>query len=291
MVHRDQAVWFLNAYWHAFASQEAENIYSYVQKMHEIDPRGAEGNCVDEMRAHRFLESLGQTLTAIEMRNVMREIDIDFDKHVSTIEYLLYRYKEYGNGTVNVHVVSNSTPCDDPALAEQIAEASRLFGEAKTALEAAQAAAQEANEALETLNREQKQYDDRIAALEATGNDENLGVVKRNKAKAELAQMQAEDPLPLRRARINQGAAVRKAERTLKAAREAFDQADAYLHDAQERAATAGSAGGELWWIDRDLQEAKKYMPGNRGGITNTRGQQAGAQVAGNVSGSGGGGQ
>eukprot|EP00034_Subulatomonas_tetraspora_P000052 GABW01000070.1.p1 GENE.GABW01000070.1~~GABW01000070.1.p1 ORF type:complete len:55 (-),score=12.36 GABW01000070.1:83-247(-) len=38
----------------------------------------------------------------------------------------------------------------------------------------------------------------------------NLGVVKRNRAANELAQLKDEDPLPLRKAKITQGAALRR---------------------------------------------------------------------------------
>lgn len=40
--------------------------------------------------------------------------------------------------------------------------------------------------------------------LEGKSSDETLSVVKRNKAKAELAQLKGEDPLPLRKAKIGQ---------------------------------------------------------------------------------------
>ena len=72
-----------------------------------------------------------------------------------------------------------------------------------------------AEEVLAVLEAEQKAFDDKCAELEALGNDESKGVVKRNKAKNELAQMKSTDPLPLNRAKINQG--VRK----LKKAKEA----------------------------------------------------------------------
>jgi hypothetical protein len=43
-----------------------------------------------------------------------------------------------------------------------------------------------------------------VTRLEATGNDESLSTVKRNKAKAELAQMKQEDPLPTPKLRTGQ---------------------------------------------------------------------------------------
>eukprot|EP01084_Bolivina_argentea_P200515 342880_1 len=86
------------------------------------------------------------------------------------------------------------------------------------------------------------------------------------------------DPLPLRRAKINQGAAVRKAERATAKAHElrlsadkslgeaeaAFETAEEYLHDVKSR---AGSGQGALWFVERELYEAKKYLPQAKGGI------------------------
>jgi len=40
-------------------------------------------------------------------------------------------------------------------------------------------------------------------------------------------------------------------------------EAEAYL---QELMSKPGSAGGSLWWIDRDLHETKAYLPASKGG-------------------------
>jgi hypothetical protein len=94
----------------------------------------------------------------------------------------------------------------------------------------------------------------------------------------------AGDPLPLRKAKITNEAAVKKAEKTAKAAEEATaaaiaarKAAEKALDDAAKRVAEAeaylqevknkpGSAGGALWWIDRELYEAKAYLPTSKGG-------------------------
>ncbi len=56
--------------------------------------------------------------------------------------------------------------------------------------------------------------------------------MKKGKAKNELAQLKAEDPLPLRRAKINQGATVRKSEIAAKAAVDARLKATGALNEA-----------------------------------------------------------
>ena len=55
------------------------------------------------------------------------------------------------------------------------------------------------------------------------------GVVSRNKAKNELAQLKAEDPLPLRKARITLEAALKRAEKT----RAPFEAATKVAEDAR----------------------------------------------------------
>lgn len=112
-----------------------------------------------------------------------------------------------------------------------------------------------------------------------------------NKAKAELAQHLAEDPLPLRKAKITQEAAVKKAERATAAAaaarQEAVEatkrsaaakeesvkakaaaeakvaEAEAFLQEVKSK---PGAAEGAIWWIERELHEAKAYKPERHGG-------------------------
>jgi len=111
------------------------------------------------------------------------------------------------------------------------------------------------------------------------------GVVQQNKAKNELAQHLAEDPLPLRKAKITLEAALKRAEkarapfeaatRAAEAARQAAEEA---LEDASRKVAEAeayleevkakpGSPHGAIWWIERELQEQKKYLPASKGGV------------------------
>ena len=68
--------------------------------------------------------------------------------------------------------------------------------------------------------------------------------MKKAKASNELAQLNAKDPLPLDRARINQGAAVRRVKRAEKAARkaEAAAAAERELASAAAEKARASAA-------------------------------------------------
>jgi len=108
--------------------------------------------------------------------------------------------------------------------------------------------------------------------------------------KNELAQHLAEDPLPLSRAKISAEAAVKKAEKTQKQAEEARlkaveagkaaesakAQAEEAVKDTNEKlkeaekeleiAAANSEQKGAIWWAQRELDEAKKYMPKSKGG-------------------------
>jgi hypothetical protein len=221
-----------------------------------------------------------------KMREVMAEIDLDFDKYVSLIEYIVFKFSK----KIKVSTLVNSAQTGNKAEIEEaqrlLEDAQRSLGVARNKAEACRVAEAEARSAeaenkrcLAELQKEEEAYNGKIAELEGVANDESRGIVKRNKAKAELAALKSEDPLPLRRAKINQGAAVRKSEKaaaaaeaarkeaedSLDAATAAFNKAEEYLEDVKSR---SGSSAGALWWIERDLLEAKKYLPISKGGIS-----------------------
>ena len=141
------------------------------------------------------------------------------------------------------------------------------------------AAEKELVRALAQLHDEETAFNNLCASLDATKNDMSKGVVSRNKAANELEQLKAKDPMPLQRAKINQAAAVRKAEKATQKAKEqreqaeasrteannAFDSARKYLDEVSSRAA---SCEGTMWWMNHSLNEAKKYLPQSKGGIS-----------------------
>jgi len=92
--YAEQGQAFLNAYWEE-AGGEAELIWGWANQFGELDIDKAKEGCdLDEFNAHRFLEKLGETRTIREMRDELREIDMDFNKRMALIEYLLYRYRK-----------------------------------------------------------------------------------------------------------------------------------------------------------------------------------------------------
>jgi len=339
--YKEQAIWFLNGFWQSHENQ-ADLLYKYVAKSAELDSELHEaGSGLDEMNAHRFLESFTETQTVRQMRDSLRSTgaigDNERPKTVPLTHWLLFKYGVSWQGLVNSSQGDNK---------EEIAHAQRLLAEVQKALnesvQKAHAAAESANQARsaaaeakrseqasftraeESKQREvesqqaKKELDVALAEVKAQEDaynskkadlqkkSESGGVVSMNKAKAELAQHLAEDPLPLRRAKITQEAAVKKAERAIKAAADAVvvaenaakqataDRAAAEASSARaeeakreaERAVDAasqrvqeaedflnevkskpGQAQGALWWLDRELFEARKFLPEAKGGI------------------------
>ena len=108
--------------------------------------------------------------------------------------------------------------------------------------------------------------------------DTNSGAVARNRAANELAQLKQEDPTPLRRAKLTQEASLKKVEKERKAAEaatvaveEQTKKVEAAYRDTEnkvaeaeellEKAKKSGSAQGAVWWLERELKEAQKYLP------------------------------
>ena len=128
----------------------------------------------------------------------------------------------------------------------------------------------------------------------------NPGAVKKGKAVQEKEQLLAEDPLPLRKAKITQAAALKRVEKArapFKAATDAAEEEAARAAAAKEEAAKrkreaqeaqeaaeqakaaavqafqaaqefldaltakGGTPHGAVWWMNRELAEKKKFMP------------------------------
>jgi hypothetical protein len=255
--YKDQAVWFLNAFWHDFAQKEAENVWKWVELCVDLDDQKKAGTALDELKAHRFLEKIGDTHTVLQLRSQLRKAsaigESERPKTVPISHYFLFRFE------CDWHRLVNASQGDN---AESLAEAQKAVDEAVRTAKACQEAERELQAALADVKKQEEERDQKTKEL--TAQSESGGVVARNKAKALLSQHLAEDPLPLRKAKITLEAAVKKAEKATAAAVKA--QADA-----EERlrilSATAGSAQGAIWWMERELTEAKRFMPISKGGI------------------------
>lgn len=94
--------------------------------------------------------------------------------------------------------------------------------ETKAAMEDLEA---QLKKALDTLEREEKAFNDKLDGLRCIGDDTSKGIVTRNTAKAELAQLKCHDPMPLQRSKINQEAVVRRQRRATVSAAQAATSA------------------------------------------------------------------
>ena len=267
--------------------------------MTELHPSGENGCELDEFKGHVFLEKSGMTLTVAKMRAVMKEIDLDFNKYISLTEFLVFHFK------VKITDLVDAPQAADPAAAMRISAARNAVNlaqskcaasqqaeaESKKASEAAHKAELAAAAALAELEAEQKKIDDLIVSLTAKAADMSLGVVKRGQASSKLAAVKGKDPLPLNRAKITQAAALRKLKKAKKkavaaaeAAAEALASAEAAFNEAEnllkvEMKKATGGGQGELWWMSRELEEAKKYM--SPAALRKLERQQAAAAAAG----------
>jgi len=343
--YKEQAIWWLNAYWDKYEG-EAEKLWAFVHKFAQLDlDKKAEGCGLDELNAHRFLESINETLTVTELRQNLRDTGAlgasDRPKLVPVIHYLLFRYRSNTDWHYLIHASQGDNKAEieeamrlleevnkafeiannkAQAAAAALRESERKEAEAKQseadshAREAdskkreveAQRAQEELKAALAELKSQEDAFNSKTDELKRRSEDESVSVVNRNKAKNELAQHLNSDPLPLRKAKITQEAAVKKAERATAAAADARKAAevarkaaedsrrvaeaatrasaqakaasDAAVEDAQRQVQKAedylnevkrkpGQAQGALWWIQRGLDDAKKFMPERKGGI------------------------
>jgi len=235
-------------------------------KHQELDPKKKEGNELDEFQAHRFLEGIGTTMTVQELRNYIRSIGVDKVKYIPICHFLLARYK------ADLHKLVTASQGDNQEIEKaqkmlEVAQAACREAEAKQQVSAKAEA--ELKAALAELKAQEDAFNAKTADLKRKS--EEGSVVAQNKAKNELSQHLASDPLPLRKAKITQEAVTKKAEKAraaadlaLDEARKRLEEAEAFLKECQAR---SGSAQGALWWINRELQEAKKYMPEKKGGV------------------------
>jgi len=177
----DQLVFFLNAFW-VECGADAEKIYGYYQGFLALDTRKDDGCDLDEFYSHKFLENYGETLTALELRNAMRKIDINHDNRMCLLEYLLFRYEQAVQELLNRPQQSEGAVMT-PELIKALA-------------------------ALQTVRAEIRKIELKKAELEERG---SKGGVKGNAAKQELFALLNTDPTELNAAVLTAEAAVRKA--------------------------------------------------------------------------------
>jgi len=244
-----------------------------------------DGNALDEVNAHRFLELLGETLTVLALREELRRTGAiaanDRPKLVPLTHYLLFRYKVDWHFLVNTKGDNSAELAEAQRLLDAVstafAESDRQAAAARLAEAPFKAAQEEVETAVNDVRAQEESKKKKTEDLQRKSTEG--GIVAQNKAKAELAQHLAEDPLPLQKAKITLEAALKKAEKArapfeaaTKIAEDALEQtrrrlaeAEAYLAEVKSK---PGSPHGTFWWMDRELQERKAYLPTSKGGVS-----------------------
>jgi len=312
--YKKQAVFFLNAYWPEYQAKKdkkfedfPEQVWKFWQKFIEIDKNQweevhkkiwkqgwSEGSSVDEFFSHKYLEVLGKTLTGIAFRNEFRKIDVNFDKRMAILEFLIWEYgrnvpemmkRPQGDNQAEIMAAQAALEIVQRALVDLQAklEAQKLALEAqKEAEEKVKKAEAELKVAVDDLHKQENDYKTQVETLDRKAHDTNTGAVARNKAANELAQLKEKDPLPLRKAKITQEAALRAVQVQRKAAEEATAHCEAEkkkveqaVEDTNQKLVKAqdqldevsrkgGGGQGSLWWIQREIDEAKSFLPGGK---------------------------
>jgi chromosome segregation ATPase len=264
--YKEQAIWWLNGFWeHDGAQKEAETIWGITNLFIKLDEKkGKTGNELDEMNAHRLLETMGETLTVVEMRERLRKIDIDNNKKVALSEYLLTRYNKGVEALVAAPQGSGNQK-EIESAENRLQTVAESLAKQQAAEESVRKAEASLQAAVDDLKSQEDAYKLQCDTLEAKSTDSKLGAVQRNKAANELAQLKAKDPLPLTKAKITQEAALRAVQKERKAAEAATADCQARVDEAEQALkdlkANGGVPQGQMWWLERELAEAQKFMP------------------------------
>jgi len=212
ITYKDQCCHFLNAFWDEHG-KDAEDIWKHNQTMVDLDKqlynalppakkpeKYAVGHDLDEFFSHKFLETIGKTMTAIQFRTEFNKIDQNVDKRMGMLEYLLWEYKRttkdllsrpQGSGEGNKELEKAQALLDEVSVA---------FNAAEKKKDEAVAAENELKSEMAKLKEQEDVYNKKTKELE--GKAEGSGVAAM-RAKNELAQHLGEDPLPLRKAKLS----------------------------------------------------------------------------------------
>lgn len=156
----DQAVYFLREFVTDFAGN-FEEVLNLAEEFKQYAPEGGKDDVreLEEDKAHLFLERRGETMTVKELRDALREIDVDMNNKVCFIEYCMFKYGK------TLAQLFEDKPKSSAELLRQLEEAIALH---------------------EAVLAKRKEEEDKMKELE----EQSKGTgVKAMKAKAELEQM------------------------------------------------------------------------------------------------------
>lgn len=130
--YEDQAIFFLNAFWAKLHKQEAD-VYDAYELFVRLDSDAKEdGTGLPTVEAHAVFTRNGGSITNLELKALMREVDINMNDNLSLLEYLLHVYKNKSGVTVENLLRARQTDnhklydAQDELKAVEEAEADRL---------------------------------------------------------------------------------------------------------------------------------------------------------------------
>jgi len=337
---KEQAIWFLNVSFCGEDKECCEKVWQYHKKCVVLHKRRENGNNLNEFDAHRILEYSQKAKTVRELRywltKFIPEVHghcIESDLKVSLVELLLFIFEVDLNSIAKTALSGNGCEIEEASAGVEvlkttldyaISESEKAKERAETAKKAGDDAAAEekrfleavssANEAkklldeaerkaeyyLQRIKEEEDQVNVAKAALKDTMSNVSLGNVKRNKAKAELYILEAGDKTPLRKAKLDNEAALTKlrkaktkaeetasnaqtmataAERAKILAHSKMDEALKYRAKSEESIPIAMQAlnnaysileklqkeckieNGTIFYVNREIKEAEKFLP------------------------------
>lgn len=294
MAHTEQAKWWLDCYWDEGAKANADQIWDYTHTFMAMDKKlQSKGRQLDQFEAQQFFEKIGETLTGQELRAQIQIRKDDNSHNISLLEFLLYKY-QVGCADKLVqtpdHVKAKMKETADKLeslreflakLREEKMNLEEAINEQTAAKKVLMEAKVEADGSLTQLQNEKSAHQNKLESLEGMISNEDASTVARNKARAEYAQLLAQDSLPIRKGEITMKAALRKVDTETKkvAAKSAATDANRVEVekaeiDVQTKVSEAmaeiekygalksdDSSPGMLWWMQREIKEAEKFLP------------------------------
>merc|ERR1712137_1200548 len=132
--HKEQVEWFLNAYWGEYGEANAEKMWTWKLKCDELDLQNHEnGNALDELNAHRFLEHFNEPMTVREMRDSLRSggaIEGNM-RHVPITHIIVFKYKLDWKELVNRSIANQAELAKAQKMLEEV---TALFKKLKSVL-------------------------------------------------------------------------------------------------------------------------------------------------------------
>eukprot|EP00727_Mastigamoeba_balamuthi_P000062 m51a1_g10052 hypothetical protein (255) ;mRNA; r:50458-51525 len=214
------------AFLRAFVMDFQGNFEVVLNQAEEYKKYSEGKNEMDEHRAHIFLEKMGEARTVVDLREKLKQIDVDCNGKMSFVEYALFKH---GKTLRQMFTAANPQK-----LLEELDRAIEQF---------------------HAVIRERAEREKRIAELEGTV---AAGGKDAARAKAELMRLRMQDPAKSGAEEINALAAKMKAKAALRNPEEALREQEEEAKRAKEEAWRQEQAKVDAEKRRKEEEEARK---------------------------------